>query len=51
LDDLATWIASAPTCPAGGGTGNATVWTGPRVTFTKANAVDPLQPANQDRLT
>ena len=29
----------------------ATLWTGPRVVFTKADGADPSQAANQDRLT
>lgn len=29
----------------------ATVWTGPRISFTKADNTSPAQPANQDRLT
>ena len=29
----------------------ATIWTGPRVVFTKANGADPTLAANQDRLT
>ena len=29
----------------------ATVWTGPRITFTKLDNANPALPANQDRLT
>jgi hypothetical protein len=29
----------------------ATVWTGPRITFTKPDNANPTQAANQDRLT
>src|SRR5438045_7852326 len=34
-----------------GNVGAATVWTGPHITFTKADYADRTLPANQDRLT
>jgi Repeat of unknown function (DUF5648) len=31
--------------------GAATIWTGPKITFSKAGGADPNQPASQDRMT
>lgn len=31
--------------------GAATIWSGPSITFSKANGADPNQPASQDRMT
>ncbi|NNE25622.1 MAG: hypothetical protein HKN09_02150 [Saprospiraceae bacterium] len=40
--------------PGGGGGNNnitGTIWSGAKITFTKANGSDPSDPANQDRIT
>lgn len=34
-----------------GGTGTFTIWTGPKLTFTKSSGSDPSAAANQDRIT
>jgi uncharacterized protein (TIGR03118 family) len=47
---LLTLLALAPLA-APPASAAPTIWNGPRVTFTKVAGADPVQPANQDRIT